>query len=223
MKDKLKRQTMMYCDSFCLSLKTYLFSFSIPTLVPTPFHHSIPCTMTISKGSAWEVDFPQLFWDPYTFTLPKYSLKSLEDWTYTLYPTDGICHGYSELKLSWIKLQQVLYKYLEIYEKAPILFLLIREFWPGNFPVQKPYHQLSLLVSISQKPQLSIFVSNCKLCLTYWIEALWPSFKYKTPNRKYECSSLFTVLPSCHRWIIILKLYFQSLFLWLCSSNILGS
>lgn len=121
---------MMYCDSFCLYLKTYLFSFSIPTLVPTPFHHPIPCTMTISKGSAWEVDFPQLFWDPYTFTLPKYSLKSLEDWTYTLYPTGGICHGYSELKISWIKLQQVLYKYLEIYEKAPIFFLFIREFWP---------------------------------------------------------------------------------------------
>lgn len=122
-----------------LYLKTYLFSFSIPTLVPTPFHHPIPYTMTISKGSVTGDDFPQLFWDPYLFTLPRYSLNPLEDRAYTLYPTGGICHSYSELKINWIKLQQGLYKYLEICEKAPIFFLFIREFWTGNFPIQKPW------------------------------------------------------------------------------------
>lgn len=122
-----------------LYLKTYLFSFSKPTLVPTPFPHPIPCTVTISKGSVSDDDFPQLFWDPYPFTLPRYSLNSLEDRAYTFYPTGGICHSNSELKISRIKLQQGLYKYLEICEKAPIFFLFIREFWTGKFPIQKPW------------------------------------------------------------------------------------
>lgn len=95
-----------------LYLKTYLFSFSKTTLVPTPFPHPIPCTVTISKGSVSDDDFPQLFWDPYLFTLPRYSLNSLEDRAYTLYPTGGICHSNSELKISRIKLQQGLYKYV---------------------------------------------------------------------------------------------------------------
>lgn len=159
LKDNLKETSndvLWLFLSFFFKNLSFLIFYTKPS--PHPFPHPILCTVTISKGSASEDDFPQLFWDPYLFTLPKYSLKSLEDWTYTLYPIGGICHSYSELKISWIKLQQVLYKYLEICKKVPIFFLFIREFWTGNFPIQKPWISSIIFSGLNISETLIIYI-----------------------------------------------------------------